>query len=92
MSSQASAPKWKDFYTNIFSHVDDFTIVTKSLTEDFAESHLKKRVKKGGSLPSITIYIGASWDNFSRRKSSSRKFCSKWEAKVRKHTIKVSGN
>lgn len=26
-----------------------------TLTEDFAESHVKKRVKKGGSLPSMTI-------------------------------------
>lgn len=32
----------------------------KSLTVDFAESQVKKRVKKGGSLPSMMIYIGAS--------------------------------
>lgn len=35
-------------------------IYIKKLTADFADSHLKKRVKKGGSLPSLTIYIGAS--------------------------------
>lgn len=49
----------------------------KSLTLDFAESQVKKRVKKGGSLPSMMIYIGASWDNFSIRKSRSRNFCQK---------------
>jgi len=34
-------------------------------------------VKKGGSLPSMITYIGATRDNFSRRKSCSRNFCSK---------------
>lgn len=32
-------------------------------------------MKKGGSLPSITIYTGVSRDNFSRKKSISRNFC-----------------
>ena len=50
----------------------------KILTADFAESHEKKRVKNGGSLPSITIYIGVSRDNFSRRKSISRNFCQEY--------------
>ena len=31
----------------------------------------------------MTIYIGASWDNFSRRKSCSRNFCWKWKTKVK---------
>ena len=44
------------------------------LTAAFAESHLKKRVKKGGSLPSMTTYTGATWDNFFRRKSCLRNF------------------
>jgi hypothetical protein len=44
------------------------------LTSDFDESHLKNLVKKGGSLPSITIKIGVSWERFSIRKSSSRNF------------------
>lgn len=44
------------------------------LTDDFAESQVKKRVKKGGSLPSITMNIGVSRDNLSKRKSCSRNF------------------
>lgn len=59
----------------IQSYCNQFTITIKPLTVDFAESHVKNRVKKGGSLPSIMIYIGASRDNFSRRKSRSRNFC-----------------
>lgn len=45
------------------------------LTEDFAKSHVKKRVKKGGSLPSVIMYTGALDDRFSNRKSCSRNFC-----------------
>jgi hypothetical protein len=32
-------------------------------------------VKKDGSLPSMTIYIGVKGEIFSRRKSCSRNFC-----------------
>lgn len=42
------------------------------LTADFAESHVKKRVKNGGSFPSVTMNIEVSRDIFSRRKSCSR--------------------
>ena len=55
------------------------------LTAAFAESHLKKRVKKGGSLPSMTTYTGATWDNFSRRKSCSRNFCSIQKKSINPH-------
>lgn len=39
---------------------DIYLIQTQMLTADFAESHVKKRVKKGGSLPSITTNTGVS--------------------------------
>lgn len=50
-------------------------IIHEKLTALFADSHLKKRVKKGGSLPSMTTYIEASRDKFSIQKSHSRNFC-----------------
>lgn len=49
--------------------------MTGSLTAAFIESQVKKRVKKVVSLPSKIMYIGACWDNFSRRKSFCRNFC-----------------
>lgn len=61
--------------------------VLKILTVDFVESHVKNRVKKGGSLPSMTMYIGVSRDKFSKRKSRSRNFCATREGKVRTHHI-----
>lgn len=57
------------------------------LTLDFAESQVKKRVKKGGSLPSMMIYIGASRDNFSIRKSRSINFCQNKEFAKKKKTV-----
>ena len=66
--------------------------VVKILTVDFEESHVKKRVKKGGSLPSMTMYIGASRDKFSKRKSCSRNFCATTEGKVRTHLAESTTN
>jgi len=45
------------------------------LTAVLAESHLKKRVKNGGSFPSVMMYIGTSGESFSIRKSRSTNFC-----------------
>lgn len=44
------------------------------LTSDFAESQVKNLVKKGGSLPSITVKIGVSRERFSIRKLSTINF------------------
>ena len=60
-------------------------VYIEKLTADFADSHLKKRVKKGGSLPSMTIYIGASRDKFCRRKSCSINFCT-----IPKNKLKIA--
>lgn len=41
----------------------------------FEASHSKKRVKKGGSCPSETTYVGASMDKPSPKTSFLRKAC-----------------
>lgn len=50
------------------------------LTNDFAESQVKNLVKKGGSLPSVTVKIGVSRARFSIRKSSTTNFW--WKCEV----------
>jgi hypothetical protein len=57
-------------------------------TDDLAESHLKNRVKKGGSYPSVMRNNGVSFEMFSIFKSSFRNFCSK--IKIHKMRIKIS--
>lgn len=47
----------------------------RTLTALFPESQAKKRVKNGGSLPSLTMYTGTWGESFSWSKSRSTNFC-----------------